>query len=179
MRYLPLPAYRNVYEAAKRIQSYSWQSINRYKRLLAENPSDPKPTLFSKLFDTDKCGLSDDAIRQEAQSYIIAGSDTTAVTLTYLIYSVCRDNRVRNTLVAELTDLPDALADRDLRDLPYLGQVIDETLRLYSAVPSVLPRAVPPEGAQFNGYYVPGGCTVATQAYSLHRDPKTFPDPLW
>ncbi|KAJ5208034.1 hypothetical protein N7449_002413, partial [Penicillium cf. viridicatum] len=66
---------------------------------------------------------------------------------------------------------------KSLRDLPYLNQVINETLRLYTAVPFGLPRLVPPEGAQFNGYHVPRGITVSTQAYSLHRDHAIFPDP--
>ena len=55
-------------------------------------------------------------------------------------------------------------------------EVIEETLRLYPAVPSGLPRVVPPEGATFRGVWLPGGTTVLTQAYSLHRDPVAFPD---
>lgn len=135
--------------------------------------------MFTKLFGAGENGLSDRAINEEAQTYIVAGSDTTAVTLTYLVYSLCRDDRIRKKLVAELAGLPESFTDRDLRDLPYLSQVIDETLRLYPAVPSALPRSVPPEGAQFNGYSLPAGCTVSSQAYSLHRNPKIFPDPLW
>ena len=152
-------------------------SIERYKKIIAENPSNPKPTLFTKMFDSEKSGLSHEQIRQEAQGYIIAGSDTTAVTLTYLIYAVSRDIRVRDKLVEELAAVPELVADRDLRDLPYLNQIINETLRLYTAVPFGLPRTTPSEGANFNGYFIPGGTTVSTQSYSMHRDPTIFPDP--
>ncbi|KAJ5454167.1 uncharacterized protein N7458_005123 [Penicillium daleae] len=158
-KYLPLP------------------SIERYKKMIAENPTDPKPTLFTKMFDSEKSGLTHEQIRQEAQGYIIAGSDTTAVTLTYLIWAVSRDARVRDKLVEELATVPEPVADRNLRDLPYLNQVINETLRLYTAVPFGLPRSTPSEGATFNGYFVPGGTTVSTQSYSMHRDPAIFPDP--
>ena len=178
-QYIPLPMFQNVGKALERVTNYSRKSIDRYKRLLAENPSDPKPTLFTKLFDTGKNGLLDEAIINEARNYIIAGSDTTAVTLTYLVYSVCRDKRVRDKLVSELLNLPESYTDKDLRNLPYLNHVIDEALRLHPAVPNGLPRAVPPEGAHFNGYDLPGGCSVSTQAYSLHRVPEIFPDPLW
>lgn len=157
---------------------YAVQSMERYKNMIAENPENPKPTLFTKVFDFKKSGLTDDDIRQEAQSYIIAGSDTTAVTMTYLTYSVCRDARVRAKLTAELATLPENFSDNDLRELPYLKCVILETLRLYSAVPFGLPRTVPSQGANFVGYQVPGGTTVSTQSYSLHRDPEIFPDPL-
>lgn len=156
---------------------YSLKLIERYKQMIAENPNDPKPTLFTKMFDSEKSGLTHDQIRQEAQGYIVAGSDTTAVTLTYLTWAVSRDSRVRDKLVEELATVPEPVVDRNLRDLPYLNQVINETLRLYTAVPFGLPRATPSEGATFNGYFVPGGTTVSTQSYSMHRDPTIFPDP--
>lgn len=156
---------------------YSFKSIERYKRMIAENPTDPKPTLFTKMFDSEKSSLTHDQIRQEAQGYIVAGSDTTAVTLTYLIWAVSRDARVRDKLVEELAIVPEPVVDRNLRDLPYLNQVINETLRLYTAVPFGLPRSTPSEGATINGYFVPGGTTVSTQSYSMHRDPTIFRDP--
>ncbi|CAG8893492.1 unnamed protein product [Penicillium egyptiacum] len=175
-RYFPLPAIKETAKAEDRLQTYAMQSVDRYKKLICQNPSNPKQTLFAKLFD-EKSGMSYSDITQEAQEYIVAGSDTTAVTLTYLTYSVCRDSRVREKLVAELATIPEPVTDKRLRDLTYLNQIISETLRLYTAVPFGLPRLVPPEGAQFNGYHVPGGTTVSTQAYSLHRDHIIFPDP--
>lgn len=156
--------------------SYAKQSIERYKRVITESDN-PKPTLFTKLYNAGKEGLSDVEIRNEARVYIIAGSDTTAVTLTYLVYAVCRDTSVREKLVAEVASLPENFTDRSLRDLLYLNQVIDETLRLHSSVPTGLPRVVPQEGANLLGYQLPGGVTVATQAYSLHRKEDIFPEP--
>lgn len=79
--------------------------------------------------------------------------------------------------MAELSTLPDGFADKDLRDLPYLDYVIMETLRLFTPLQSGLPRAVPPEGATLSGAFIPGGMTVASQAYTLHRDPTIFPEP--
>ncbi|CAI7594756.1 unnamed protein product [Penicillium crustosum] len=175
-RYLPVPIIKNTANSEERLKIYAIQSVDRYKKIISQNPTGPKPTLFTKLFD-EKSGMSYSEIIQEAQGYIVAGSDTTAVTLTYLTYAVCRDSRVREKLVAELADIPEPVTDKSLRDLPYLNQIINETLRLYTAVPFGLPRLVPSEGAQFNGYHVPGGITVSTQAYSLHRDHAIFPDP--
>ncbi|KAJ5110639.1 hypothetical protein N7532_001174 [Penicillium argentinense] len=175
--YIPIPPFSTSAAAGKRIGMYAYQSIQRYKNHLAANPANPTSTLFTKIFDVEKSGLSDADIRSEAQGYIVAGSDTTAVTLTYLVYSVCRDPRIRTRLVQELSALPEPVSDRDLRNAPYLNNVITETLRLYSAVPFGMPRAVPAEGAQFNGYFLPGGSTVSTQSYSLHRDPGIFPEP--
>ncbi|KAI2786849.1 Cytochrome monooxygenase [Penicillium oxalicum] len=177
-RYLPLAVFKEAKEGGQRIGVYSHQSIERYKRILAETPDDPKPTLFTKMFDTEKSGLTHEQIRQEAQSYIIAGSDTTAITMTYLTYSVCRNERVKKKLVEEVASVSEPVTNQKLRELPYLNQVISETLRLYPAVSMGLPRTVPPEGYRFKEFFLPGGITVGTQAYSLHRDPTIFPDPL-
>ena len=174
---VPIPIFKRAAESGARMGQYSQQSIERYKNLIAANPIDPKPTLFTKLFNAGEGGLTDFEIRLEAGGYITAGSDTTAITLTYLVYAVCRHKEVQEKLVAELAHLPERFADQDVRDLPYLDQVINETLRLYPAVPGALPRAVPREGANLAGYHFPGGVTVSTQAYSLHRDPSVFPDP--
>lgn len=173
---LPLPVFRKVSDMSKRLKEYAQQSIDRYKRVIEES-DDPKPTLFTKLYNAGKDGMSDVEIRNDAQAYIVAGSDTTAITLTYLVYSVCKDVNVREKLVAEVASLPEGYTDRALRDLPYLNQVIDETLRLHTVVSMGLPRVVPQEGANLSGYQLPGGVAVATQAYSLHRKEDIFPEP--
>jgi cytochrome P450 len=176
-KFVSLPIFHKAYAAAIRIASYAQQSIQRYKKVIADNPEDPKRTLFTRLFDAGKEGLTDLEILHNAIGYIVAGTDTTAVTLTYLTYNVCRDHAIRDALVAELQSLPADFTDAQCRELPYLGQVIDETLRLHAAAPSALPRIVPPEGATLAGYQLPPGVTVSTQAYSLHRDPSIWSDP--
>lgn len=115
-------------------------------------------------------------MQHEAQNYIVAGSDTTAYTLTCLVYAVCKNPGVRDTLATELSTLPEGFTERDTRPLRYLDQVINEALRVYPSV-GALPRRVPPEGAEFGGYPIPGGVTVSTQIYSLNRDEEIFPEP--
>lgn len=173
---IPLPFFKRFAEAGKRVGKYARQSLDRYEALIAENPFDPKPTLFTKLINDEKYGLTANDIQSEAQGYIVAGSDTTAYTLTGLVYAVCKNPQARDTLAAELATLPEDFTEKDTRTLSYLGQVISEALRLYPAVGS-LPRSVPPEGSEFAGYPVPGGVTVSTQIYSLSRDDGLFPNP--
>lgn len=124
----------------------------------------------------DKETLTMGEILNNARSYIIAGSDTTSNTLTYLIWSVCRDPDIKKQLLEELNMLSEDFTDRDLKALPYMNRVIDETLRLYSAAPGGLPRSVPEGGATFGKHWLPGGTVVLTQAYSLHRNEEAFPD---
>ena len=146
--------------------------------MIEQDPHNAKPTLFTKLFKAqDEDRLDFDEIRDTAQVYIVAGSDTTAHTLTYLVWAVCRNVGIRDRLVREVQVLPSDFSDRELSQLSYHGHVIDEALRLYCAAPSGLPRTVPPEGARLAGYWIPGGIAVCSQAYSLHRDPEIFPQP--
>ncbi|KAJ4373786.1 hypothetical protein N0V83_002525 [Neocucurbitaria cava] len=145
--------------------------------ILSAEPQNPKPTLFSKLYRAGEEGMSQQDIISEAQAYVVAGSDTAAISLTYPVWAVCRNNEVKRTLVNEVTRLPDGYTDNALKTAPYLNQVIYEALRVYAAAPSALLRETPLGGAEVDGYWMPGGTTVCIQAYSLHRDPNIFPGP--
>ena len=157
------------------MRMYSRQSMDRYQKRIIENPDAARKTLFTKIF-ADKT-LSQTEITKEAQAYIVAGSDTTAVSLTYLVWAVCRQEDIKKKLIDELNNLVEDYSDDHLRSLVYLNKVINETLRLFPAAPSALPRTVPPTGAQLAGNFIPGGAVVSTQAYSLHRMTHIFPDP--
>lgn len=172
---VPLPMFRKSAQAGQRMEDYAVQSVQRYQGQLATE-SNPKPTLFTKLAGAGEDGLPVDEIINEAISFIIAGSDTTATTMTYMVWEVCRNPQIKATLLEELAALPEQFQHDDLRPLPYLNQVITETLRLYTGVPSGLPR-VSQHGATLKDHWIPGGVTVTTQAYSLHRNPDVYTHP--
>jgi cytochrome P450 len=88
---------------------------------VAAEPDNPKPTLFTKLFNPKEESLRRIDLVATAMGYIIAGSDTTANSLTYLTWAVCRDPSIKARLVAEVAELPDIYSDEDLKALPYLG----------------------------------------------------------
>lgn len=175
---IPIPGLGDVSEVANKLIEYAAESLKRHQKLVEQDPDHSVPTLFTKLLrGEEEETLSFKEILDEAQVYIIAGSDTTALTLTFLVWSVCCQPAIQQRLVDEVQRLPADFKDHDVQQLPYLNQVIEETLRLYPAVPSALPRVVPPGGATFSGHYLPGGSIVCTQAYSLHRNPDIFPNP--
>ncbi len=176
--YIPLSFIRESIKAYERTLGYAAESITRYQNLLASDPTRAKFTVFTKAFQAeDNDNLTFKELLCDAAAFIVGGSDTTANTLTYLVWSVSRHPGVKAKLMKELNSLADDYTDQQVQKLPYLNQVIKETLRLYPAVPAGLPRVVPPSGASLGGYWVPGGSTVSAQAYSLHRDPVVFPEP--
>jgi cytochrome P450 len=128
--------------------------------------------------EDDKARLTDESVRDEAGNLIVAGSDTTAVTLTYLVWAVLKHPAVQAALEEEVAGLSDGLELDELERAPWLNAVIEETLRLYGAAPGGLPRSVPDGGVTFCGHFLPSGTEVTTQAYTIHRDGKIWPNPL-
>lgn len=119
--------------------------------------------------------IDDADVRVEAAGLLVAGTDTTAISLTYLVWAVLSKPDLQRELEAEVGGLCEDYTDADLERLPLLAAVIAESLRLYGAAPGGLPRSVPSGGADMGGYYLPEGTTVQTQAYSFHRDPDLWP----
>ncbi|KAH6698497.1 cytochrome P450 monooxygenase [Leptodontidium sp. MPI-SDFR-AT-0119] len=170
-RMIPLKAFRSIFYARDDLLN---QGIYAMQQTKIRQDKTIFTTVAEKLeVDESKLGDYDAAI--EAANLILAGSDTTANTLTYLIWSVLTRPELRKIVEDEVATVP--LEDKHIEKLPVLNAVIEESLRLYCAVPGTLPRVSPSGGWTFCGYYIPEGVTVGTQAYTIHRDPTIFPNP--
>jgi cytochrome P450 len=177
---LPLKSIQQALGLKQRLEIYGAQAIANHKEHVIENWQAGETSLFGRFLDPKKnMGLSDYEIADEALNLIVAGSDTTAVSLTYLVWALLRPQNasIQEKLLAEIAPLPLDATAADLNSLKYLKAVINETLRLYGAAPGSQPRVVPPQGATLGGYNFSGGTIVSTQAYSLHRDPDIYSDP--
>ncbi|KAJ0418319.1 sterigmatocystin biosynthesis P450 monooxygenase [Aspergillus carlsbadensis] len=126
---------------------------------------------------SEKSHVTEFGLASQASAIIIAGSDTTATTLTYAVWAVLSHPTVRKRLEAEVLGLPDVYDQISLEALPYLNAVITETLRLYGAAPGSLPRVHQSKPLQAGKYLIPPGTVVSTQAWTIHRDPSIFPEP--
>ncbi|KAJ9130836.1 Cytochrome P450 [Pleurostoma richardsiae] len=171
---IPLKIVQNLTNADDMVQHYAEQTVRRIK----QNPLG-RTHVFSRLVaEWEKGGgLTEYDLAFEASGFIVAGSGTTAVTLTYLVWDVLSRPKVQEQLEEELAGLAQCYSDADLDSLPYLSAVIEETLRLHGAAPGALPRRTPKGGATLAGYYIPEDVTVCTQAYTLHRDSASYPEP--
>lgn len=112
-------------------------------------------------------------ISGDARLIIVAGSDTTAASLTYITYHLARAPHVVVKLREELRLLnyrPGHETElRDIQDAKYLNGVINEALRLHPPVPSGILRLTPPEGITIDGKFIPGGVTISAPSYSMGR----------
>jgi cytochrome P450 len=88
-----------------------------------------------------------------------AGSDTTAIALTAWMYLLLTNETAYEKLVAEVRGTFKSHEDINwtgVKNLPYLGACINETLRMMPPAPGNFTRMVPPDGGSINGRWVPG-----------------------
>lgn len=127
-------------------------------------------------------------LASEVHDHLLAGSDTTATTLTYILYELALRPALQSLLRNHLATLPPAISTdvpeevsqpylAALDRLPLLNAIMTETLRLYPAVPGCQARVVPAQGTTIHGHFVPAGTRISCSAYSLHRNEKAFPEP--
>lgn len=123
--------------------------------------------------------LSDIDIREEVDTFMFEGHDTTTGGIAWALLMLGLHQDVQDQVFAELEEIFGG-SDRhatvqDFNDMKVLDRVIKETLRLYPSVPII--GRILSEDITFDQYTVPAGCTVLMSIVSLHRDERAFPDP--
>jgi cytochrome P450 len=166
--YVPIQAVRDVFGSSQLLREYGEKAVAASK-----NSTQTKTNVFKTMFaeaDKDESALTDEDVAVEAGNLLVAGTDTTAITLTYLVWAVAQRPELQDALVTELINLAEnELNDARLAKLPLLNAVINETLRLYGAAPASLCRTVPSGGTELCNFPLPEGLTVSTQSYTMHR----------
>ncbi|OAL42680.1 cytochrome P450 alkane hydroxylase [Pyrenochaeta sp. DS3sAY3a] len=124
------------------------------------------------------------ALRGQIINLLAAGRDTTACLLSWTFFLLVRHAQIMTKLRHEIAEIctPDVVLDRDVvRKMPYLQNVLKETLRLYPSVPvntrttirtTVLPTGGGPD--RTSPVLIPDGSAVAFSVYSMHRRPDLY-----
>ncbi len=123
--------------------------------------------------------LSDENVRYQLVTFLIAGHETTSGLLTFTLYELLRHPEILERARAHVDDVLGNRAPTfpDLARLGYLDQILKETLRLWPTAPAFAVR--PYEDTVLGGRYpVPAGRTLLVLTPQLHRDPAVWgPDP--
>jgi len=122
--------------------------------------------------------MSVEQIRDEIFTLFMAGYESTASSLVWTCYLLlARHPHALKTLREEIDQVLDGRvpAVSDLEQLPYLGQVLAEGLRLYPAFPMYFRSAV--EADQLGDRTIPAGAQLIISPYAAHRDPDHWPNP--
>ncbi|KFK30360.1 hypothetical protein AALP_AA7G251200 [Arabis alpina] len=122
---------------------------------------------------------SDVTIKGLMLGMMIAGTDTSAVTLEWAMSSLLNNPEALEKAKEEIDENigQERLIDEpDLANLPYLQNIVSETFRLYPAAPLLVPRS-PTEDIKIGGYDIPRGTMVMVNAWAIHRDPELWNEP--
>lgn len=117
-----------------------------------------------------------------AHGAIFAGSDSTASTMQSFFWHVMSDERVYKILTDEILTAAENgvvpasgnISWNEAQALPYFQACLKEAMRVRPAVGLNICRLVPPEGAELDGRFFPGGTRIAVNGWVLHRDRNVF-----
>lgn len=175
-RWWPSPGNRRKIGAIEAIEKVMW-------RLIAERQADgvDKGDLLSAVvFAKDGQGkaLTRDEMRDNMMTLIFAGHETTAHSATWAWYLLAKNPDKAQKLYEEIKNVVGdrALDVADLEKLPYLHQVVRESLRLMPAVWAYM-RA-PLEEVTIKGYTFPKESHIFISPLVLGRDGRNHPNPL-
>lgn len=126
--------------------------------------------------DEEGNGLSDQDLRDELMTLLLAGHETTATALTWAMYWLHSLPEVKEKLLAELDTVDDRNDPKQLLQLPYLSAVCNETLRIHPVAMLTFPRRVE-EPMELCGYQLEPGMLIMGCIYLLHRREDLYPQP--
>jgi cytochrome P450 len=123
----------------------------------------------------DGSAMSDDELRDQLFFLLLAGHETSAVSLAWALYELHRSPAALDRLRAEIDALgPDPAPDA-LAALPYLDAVCQETLRLHPLLGFVPRRLRQP--FELRGYRLPAGVQVGVGIGLVHGREDLYPEP--
>lgn len=135
----------------------------------AEGEGEERDDVLAMLLEArheDGSPMSEQEIRDELLTLLVAGHETTATTLAWAFERLTREPRVLARLLEEIEGDDDA----------YLTATIQETLRTRPVLPNAAPRLVA-KPVEIGGWSYPPGCSLVLNGYLIHHDPEIHPEP--
>lgn len=173
--WLPIPANLRFKRARKLLDDVVYRIIAERRR----NPEDRGDLLSMLMAARDEetgAGMDDTQLRDEVMTMLMAGHESTAVTLTWVWDQVGRYPEVQARLHEEADRVLNGRLPtfEDLPQLPYARMVIEETLRVYPVVWALSRQAIRED--DLLGYRVPASSYVTLGVYFMHRHPEFWRD---
>lgn len=151
------------------------QALVERRRSAPALPPDMLSVLMSARDANDR-PMSDKALMDELMTLIVAGHETSAITLTWMWYLLAGHPEAEERLLAEVDGLETQDSGLpDLNAMVYCRQVMNETLRLYPPVWLFSRRAL--ENDTIRDWQIPAGADILISPYFLHRREDYWPQP--
>lgn len=152
--------------------------IEQVVRERQANPTHDALGLLVQSEDEDGNRLTLDEIKVQALLMLFAGHETTTSMLTSLVMSLAQHPDVWEKARQEQAELMadgSAIALDQLRQMPYLDQIVKEVERLYPPIGGGFRGVV--RSFEFNGYRIPEGWMALYRIEAAHRDARIYTDP--
>jgi cytochrome P450 len=160
--------------------------IRVHEKTARAGTTDPKTQNFlEKLMlarDKDPEKVTDYHLFIMGQSNVVAGSDTTAISLSSIIWHLVKYPDALRKLRGEIDEFTAAgrcgttPTFKETQEMPYFQAVMKEALRLHAATGLPMWRTVPDGGAEIHGRFFPAGTVVGVNTWVAHFDERVFPD---
>ncbi len=152
----------------------------RRARMRADPAGAPRDLLTLLLATADPetgGGLSDEEIKANLVTFIIAGHETTSNALTWALYLLSQDAAARQAVEAEVDrELPDGRLRAGTQDrLIFTRAVLEEAMRLYPPAATISRQAIGPD--RLGGLAIKAGTIVVIAPYVLHRHKLLWESP--
>ena len=185
-QWLPLPGDRDFNRAVDTLEGELSDIIEQRRASLSEqgmlgaeiHDDDGPMDFLSVLLRAQAQGeQSRKQLRDEMMTMLLAGHDTTALTLTFTWFLLSEHSNVEQRVHEEL----DAVLNGDRpgvehsREFEYLEWVVQESMRLYPPVYTIFRTPTTP--VVLSGYEVPEGATLMLPQYAVHRSERFWNDP--
>ncbi|HUP01079.1 MAG TPA: cytochrome P450 [Gemmatimonadota bacterium] len=173
---VPTPGNRRYRRAVARMDALIYRIIAEHRDRGAGG--DDLLSVLMRVRDDEDRPMSEEQLRDETITMLLAGHETTALALTWTWWLLSQHPAAAGRLEVELDAV---LAGRPPRveDLPRLAwteAVVKESLRLYPPAYSFGREAL--QECKIAGYRVPAGTTLFIFPWVLHRDARWYDDPL-
>jgi cytochrome P450 len=169
----PTPANRRMRKAIEKMDAVIYEMIAA-RRAKADKGSDLLGRLISA--SDDEGGMSDQQLRDELVTLMIAGHETTALALSFAFFLLAQHPDEMARVFAEVDALDGPPTVADLERLTYTRHVVDEAMRLYPPAWGTGREVVEPFALA--GYWLPKGTQLFVTSWITHRDGRYFEDPL-
>nr|XP_048335107.1 cytochrome P450 CYP82D47-like isoform X1 [Ziziphus jujuba var. spinosa]XP_048335108.1 cytochrome P450 CYP82D47-like isoform X1 [Ziziphus jujuba var. spinosa]XP_048335109.1 cytochrome P450 CYP82D47-like isoform X1 [Ziziphus jujuba var. spinosa] len=166
-----------------------WLEEHKQKRLMGgkgRKKQDFMDVMLNILDDSKISGYDADTIIKATclllllQNLILAGSDTTMVSLTWALSLLLNNSQELKKAQDELDIVVGKerhVKESDIPNLIYLQAIVKETLRLYPPSPIIGLRAAMEDCTLSSGYVIPTGTRLMVNAWKIHRDQRVWPNP--
>jgi cytochrome P450 len=176
---VPRPRRLKVWPMMRLFESTIDTIVSTRRRRIADDPANvPRDILTLLLQARDPetgAGLSEVEVRANILTFIAAGHETTANSITWTLYLLSQSPEWRERVQAEADRELDGDVDGISERLVETRAVIEEAMRLYPPIAAISRAAVGPD--ELAGVPIKAGCRVVVAPYVLHRHRALWSDP--